>query len=168
MAHLSYDKTVAKMGHPVVVVRSDVGPPSLVVMGAAEEVEAEEEPEEVETRQGHQGELQFCDETKLAAEGADAADDSRNDCQQGDDGEDVLNGEEVVEMAYQIEVRDVGKVGEEKDEIGYDCQARERGKLQGVSEPNGAGLRSEGRAAAVEDAAKDSYQGCDAGSENRQ
>jgi hypothetical protein len=30
MAHLSDDKTVAKMGHPVlVVVRSDVGPPSV-------------------------------------------------------------------------------------------------------------------------------------------
>jgi len=30
MAHLSDDKTVAKMGHPVVVVRSDVGhPPDL-------------------------------------------------------------------------------------------------------------------------------------------
>jgi hypothetical protein len=29
MTHLSEDKTVAKMGHPVVVVRSDVGHPSL-------------------------------------------------------------------------------------------------------------------------------------------
>ena len=27
MAHLSDDKTVAKMGHPIVVVRSDVGHP---------------------------------------------------------------------------------------------------------------------------------------------
>jgi len=28
MTHLSDDKTVAKMGHPIVVVRSDVGHPS--------------------------------------------------------------------------------------------------------------------------------------------
>jgi hypothetical protein len=96
---------------------------TLVAADAPEEIEVEEEPESEEKREGDRRKFEFGDEAEREAEMSDPADASEDDGNEGDRGEDVLDGEVPIEVADLIEVRDFGCVLEQDAHIGNDCDA---------------------------------------------